>query len=169
MRRFIEKEKGSSIFTVSVFVSLLLCFMVFFSIVVSKNTINLIIHEAKSDLYLINRNAIFAIQRDLMGEDIESLDEEELEILIKEGMKSSWGLNNRLSNGDGIIKSAQIVEVDVLEEGDWDSITKKEVSNLIVHTVVKIKIVPIIFASILKESYEFNLHEDFKIEKMNLL
>ena len=168
MKRFLIGRRGNAIYSVSVFAAILFCLMFLFSIVVSKSTINLIIHEAKSDLYLINRNAIFAIQHELMGEDIESLHEEELGELIKKGMRNSWGLDKNLRNGDGIIKSAKIDKVLVLEDGDRDNVTGKMLENLTVHTVVKINIMPIIFNNVLKEQYEFSIHEDFKIQKMNL-
>lgn len=167
MKRFLNEEGGVT-FSVSLFVALLWGLMVLFAIIVSKNTVNLLLHEARSDLYLINRNAIFAIQRDLMGEDISSLYEEELEELIKEAMKNEWQLDNKLKNGDGVIKSAKLVEVEVLNEGEEDRVTDEIVDDLTVHTVVKIKFVPIIFNNLLKDTYEFNLHGDIKIKKMNL-
>ena len=167
MKRFL-KEEGNIAFSVSLFVGVLWGLLVIFAIIVSKSTVNLLLHEAWSDLYLINRNAIFAIQRDLMGEDISSLYEEELEELIKDGMKTVWRLNNKLKNGDGVIKSAQLVEVAVLEDGEEDRVTDEVVDDLTVHTVVKIEFVPIIFNNLLKDTYEFNLHGDIKIKKMNL-
>lgn len=167
MKRFL-KEEGNITFSVSIFVTLLLVIMVLFAIIISKSTVNLLLHEARSDLYLINRNAIFAIQRDLMGEDISSLYEEELEELIEDGMKNAWRLDKKLKNGDGVIKSAKLGEVTVLAEGEEDKVTDEVVDDLTVHTVVKIEFVPIIFNKLLKDTYEFNLHGDIKIKKMNL-
>jgi hypothetical protein len=61
-----------------------------------------------------------------------------------------------------------LVEVAVLEDGEEDRVTDEVVDNLTVHTVVKIEFVPIIFNNLLKDTYEFNLHGDIKIKKMNL-
>ena len=161
MKRFFISQKGNITFSVSLFIVLLLCLMLVFGIVVSKNVVNLILHEVKGDLYMINRNAIFSIQRDAMGEDIEKFYELSEITATRDKIK-------RLANGEGLIKSAKILNVFVLEEGEFDSITKKSVDNLTVHTEVKVKILPIIFKSILEEKYEVNIHEDYRIQKMDI-
>ena len=168
MKRLLKKEKGSIVFPVGVMVFLLLIFMFLFFIVVSKSTFNMVLHEIRSDLYLINQNAIFAIQKDLMGEDISCLYEAELEDLIAEGIKTSWELNGRLKNGQGLIKEAKIKSVIVLEEGDLDPTDKEISEELMVHTVIKVKVKPVIFQSSLEDKSEFEFHTDLKIDKIEL-
>lgn len=168
MKKLLKKEKGSIIFPVGVMVFLILIFMFLFFIIVSKSTVNMVLHEIRSDLYLINQNAIFAIQKDLMGEDISCLYEEELKTLITNGMKQSWGLDGRLQNGQGIIKGAEIKSIVVLEEGDVDPVDKKMSDSLMVHTVIKAKVKPVIFESLLKDKSEFEFHTDLQIKKINL-
>ena len=116
MKRLLKREKGSVMFPVGMMVFLILIFMFLFFIIVCKSTVNMVLHEIRSDLYLINQNAIFAIQKDLMGEDLSCLYESELETLIADGMKQSWKLNNQLQNGQGLIRGAQIKNVIVLED-----------------------------------------------------
>ncbi|MBE5813205.1 MAG: hypothetical protein E7314_06100 [Clostridiales bacterium] len=168
MKKILKKENGSIMFPVGVMVFLILIFMFIFFIVVSKSTVNMVLHEIRSDLYLINQNAIFAIQKDLMGEDISCLYEGELETLIAQGIKKSWELDGRLKNGQGLIKEAKIKNVLVLEEGDLDPVDKKLSDTLMVHTVIKVKIKPVIFESLLKDKSEFEFHTDLHIEKIEL-
>lgn len=168
MKRLLIKEKGNITFSVALFAVLVILLLMLFSIIISKSTLNLILHEIRSDLYLVNRNAIFAIQRDLMGEDIESLNEDELEELISKGISISWGLDKKLRNGTGIIKEAKILDIEVLEDGEIDTITKKEIKNFTVHTVIKVKVIPMVFEELVGEKCEFNLHQDIKLEKAML-
>lgn len=168
MKKILKREKGSIIFPVGVMVFLILIFMFIFFIVVSKSTVNMVLHEIRSDLYLINQNAIFAIQKDLMGEDISCLYEDELEDLISDGIKNAWDLNNSLKNGQGLIKEAKIKNVFVLEEGDLDPVDKELKDSLTVHTVINVKIKPVIFESLLKDKSEFEFHTDLRIDKITL-
>lgn len=168
MIKILKNERGSIIFPVGVMVFLILIFMFLFFIVISKSTFNMVLHEIRSDLYLINRNSIFAIQKDLMGEDISCFYEEELEELIAEGIYTSWELDGRLKNGKGLIKEAKIKDVTVLEEGEVDPVDKKVGDVLMVHTVINVKINPVIFESLLKDKGEFEFHTDVQIKKIEL-
>ena len=168
MKKILKKEKGSILFPVGVMVFLILIFMFLFFIVVSKSAVNMVLHEIRSDLYLINQNAIFAIQKDLMGEDISCLYEGELETLIANGMENSWGLDSRLKNGRGLIEEAKIKSILVLEEGDLDPVNKELSDSLMVHTVIKVKVKPVIFESLIKDKSEFEFHTDLQIKKIEL-
>lgn len=168
MKKILKEEKGSIMFPVGVMVFLILIFMFLFFIIVSKSTFNMVLHEIRSDLYLINQNAIFAIQKDLMGEDISCLYEGELETLIADGMKQSWELDTRLQNGQGLIRGAEIKNVLVLEAGELDPVDKTLSDSLMVHTVIKVKVKPVIFESLLKDKREFEFHTDLQIKKISL-
>lgn len=168
MKKLLKKERGSIIFPVGIMVFLLLIFMFLFFVVVSKSTFNMVLHEIRSDLYLISRNAIFAIQKDLMGEDISCLYEGEIEDLIYEGIRTSWELDGRLKNGQGLIKEAKIKNVLVLGDGDLDPVDKEISEELMVHTVIKVKVKPVIFKSLLEDKSEFEFHTDLQIDKIEL-
>lgn len=168
MKKLLKNERGSITFPVGVMFFLMLIFMFLFFIVVSKSTMNMVLHEIRSDLYLINRNAIFAIQKDLMGEDLSYLYEGELEELISDGIKTSWELNGRLKNGQGLIEEAKIENIVVIEEGDLDPVDKEISEELMVHTVIRVKVKPVIFRSLLEDKSEFEFHTDLQIDKIEL-
>ena len=168
MIKILKGEKGTIILPVGIMIFLILIFMMLFFIIVSKSTINMVIHEIRSDLYLINQNAVFAIQKDLMGEDISKLYESELEELIAEGIKKSWDLNNKLKNGQGLIEEARIKNILVLEKGDIDPIDREIKDELTVHTAIGVKIKPVIFRSLLQDKSEFEFHTDLQIDKITL-
>jgi alpha-galactosidase len=88
--------------------------------------------------------------------------------LIAEGIEQSWGLNDSLKDGEGLIQEANIKNVLVLEEGDFDPVNKRIGDTLMVHTVIKVKIKPVIFASLLKDKSEFEFHTDLHIDKIIL-
>jgi len=168
MKKFLKKENGNAILSVSVFVCVIMVVLILFIIVISKSTFNLIVHEAKSDLYLVGRNVVFAIQRDLMGEDIESVDYDEMLRKVENGICKTWNLDGNLKNGDGIIKEAKIEQLCFLETYDCDPVTKRPTSSFSLHMLVRVKFIPIIFSNFLDGKCEFSLHEDIKIEKMQL-
>lgn len=168
MKKFFKSQKGSITLPVGIMIFLVLIFMMIFFVIVSKSAVNMVLHEIRSDLYLITKNAVFAIQRDLMGEDISCLYEDELEELIKNGIINSWNLDDRLKSGKGLIQQAKICEVLVIEAGEQDEVTGKIVDELTVHTVIKVKIKLLIFRSLLEDKSEFEFHTDLRINKIKL-
>lgn len=168
MKRYIRSEKGNIIFSVSIFGSILLVFFILFAIIISKSNFNLLIHEARSDIYLIARNAVFALEREMMGEDIEEADYDRLLDLVEQGMKETWDLDGRLKNGRGLIKQAKIEELMFLETYDTDPVTYKVTPTFSLHIVVKLSFKPIILTSVIEDKYEIFIHEDIRMEKMQL-
>lgn len=162
-----NSEKGEATFIVLVTTALILIFILFIAMVAFLNNVNLVVHNLKNDLFLIGRNTLFSINRNLLGEDIESFYEVDFERLISEGIRNSWKLDNNLKSTEGIIKEAQIIEIKLLKKGDLDRIKKKIVTVPTIHIAVLVKIKPIIFSNILEDKFNFKLHEDIKIEKYN--
>jgi len=161
-------EKGSMVFTVSVVVLLMMVLFTFFAIIVFKNNVNLVLHNLKNDLYLISKNSVFSIERNVMGEDVEEIDEYELKYYISQEIREAWNLNWGLNNGTGIIKSADILDLQVLNDGDKDDISGKRADCLTVHMVVGVKVKPIILNSIFEDIFYFKLHEDLKLNKLEI-
>ena len=162
-----NSEKGDATFIVLVTTGLILIFILFIAMVVFLNNVNLLVHNLKNDLFLIGRNTLFAIDRDLLGEDIESFYEVDFERLISEGMQESWKLDNGLIGKGRIVEEAQIIEVKLLKKGEFDEIDSKIVDVPTVHIAVMVKIKPIIFSSILADKFIFKLHEDIRLDKYN--
>ena len=81
---------------------------------------------------------------------------------------SNWDLDSKLKNGKSLIEEAKIKEVFVLEEGEVDWIAGDIKDNLVVHTVINVKIKPVIFKGLLEEKCKFDFHHDINIEKIIL-
>ena len=62
-------NRGNIYVGVLVFYIFLLLFFIFFGIVVFQIIIIGELNNIKSDMYLINRNVLIGLQRDVMGED----------------------------------------------------------------------------------------------------
>jgi len=166
MKYLKDLKRGSMFFIVGVVVFLMIVLFTFFAIIVFKNNVNLVLHGLKNDLFLISRNSIFSIEKNLMADDIERIDEDDLKHYISNEISEVWNLDYRLSNGRGIIKSADILELEVLEEGDNDSVSGKEAKCFTVHLVVGVKVKPIILNQIFDDIFYFKLHEDLKLNKL---
>lgn len=162
-----NSEKGEATFIVLVTTALILLFILFLAMVVFINNVNLIVHNLKNDLFLIGRNTLFSIDRNMLGEDIESFYELDFERLILEGMQESWKLDDTLKGMGGIIEEAQIIEVELLKRGELDNIKNRIVEVPTVHIAVTVKLKPIIFSNLFENKFNFKLHEDIRIEKYN--
>ena len=161
-----HSEKGEATFIVLVTTALILIFILFLSIVVFLNNVNLTVHNLKNDLFLIGRNTLFSLDRNMLGEDIESFYEVDFEKLITEGIRASWKLDDNLM-GTGIVQEAKILKVSLLRRGEYDEIKNKTVEIPTIHIAVKVKIRPIIFTNLFENKFYFKLHEDIRIEKYN--
>ena len=159
-------KRGSIVFIMALTILIFMVLITFFSIIVFKHNVNLVLHNLKNDLYLISRNSVFSIERNLMAEDVELIDYMELRSYIVDEIRHVWGLNANLRNGKGIIKNAKIEEMTILEEGDIDSLNNKKAECLTVHLVVGIKVKPIIFNKIFDDIFYFKIHEDLKLNKL---
>jgi len=159
-------NKGSTAFTVAIVVLLIMILFTFFAVIVFKNNVNLVLHNLKNDLYLISRNSIFSIEKNVMGEDVNEIDEYDLKYYISNEIREAWNLGYGLQDGTGIIKSTDILELEVLDVGDEDAINGKKVTCLTVHMVVGVKVKPIILNKIFDDIFYFKLHEDLKLDKL---
>lgn len=161
-------KQGNSLFVVLTAILVVALLTVIFITIVFRNNINLILNNLRNDIYMIGRNALFSIERDLMGQDINKLYEDDIKKLIEKEISYIWGLDDKLKNGDGIVESAEILEICLLEKGTIDNVTKKEISDLTVHNVIKVKLKAIALKDIFKDNLCFNIHEDIRIRKLKI-
>ena len=159
-------NKGSTLFTILLVILLTMVLFTFFAIIVFKNSVNLTLHNLKNDLYLIGKNSLFSLERYVMGEDIEEIDEDYLKHYVKEEIKFVWDVDYKLDNGSGVIKSVDILELEALNEDEKDPVSGKKVDCLTVHLVLGVKVKPIIFNQLIEDKSYFKLHEDFKVKKL---
>lgn len=159
-------KQGNSMFIVLTAVLVITVITLIFIALIFKNHLSLTLNNLRSDFYMIGRNALFSIERDLMGQDVNQLYENDVKKFIEKEIAYIWSLDSNLKNGSRIVESAEILEICLLKLGDIDNVTKKEINDLTVHNVIRVKLKPIAFRSIFQDRISFNIHEDIRIRKL---
>ena len=162
-----NKNRGSIVFIVVLVILLLMVLFTFFTAFVFKHNVNLVLHNLKNDLFLISRNSIFSIEKDMMAEDVDLINYVDLKEYIKDEIRFAWGLDRNLKNGKGVIKSAKIEDLEILEVGDKDKTNNKTVNCLTVHLILGVKVKPIILEKAFDDIFYFKFHEDLKLDKLD--
>jgi len=77
-------------------------------------------------------------------------------------------LQNLKIENVAIIESADILDLEVLDVDDEDKISGKKVDCLTVHMIIGVKVKPIILNYIFDDIFYFKLHEDLKLDKLEM-
>ena len=160
-----KNQKGDVLTIASIFIAIALVIFTFV-IAVFMSHINNILYNLKLDMYSMNRSAIIAVNKystsvDRFSYNVGAYKDEFIKFL-----KSNYELDENLSNDDKMITSVEIVEYAIYEKGSNDSYTKKACGARTIHTVLKVKIKPIILKSFLEDIFVFSVHEDVALNLM---
>ena len=115
-----------------------------------------IFHDIKNDLYMINRNVLLSLQRDLMGEDRYDFYEKEVKFLVEEEIKRLWNIDVSKDTETGIIEKVEVIEAKV--------INKK--TELEIESTLKIYLRPMIFRKLFHDKLVFYTKEVSSVKKM---
>lgn len=149
-------NRGSIYAGLLIFYVIVFIFLMFFGITVYKTIIIGELHSIKNDLYLINRNVLLALQRDLMGEDINAFYEEEVKDKIKEEIKRQWNIDVSSVTETGFIRCVDIESAKIINTGD----------KMYIESKLIIQLRPVIFQKVLQDKLVFKTNEVVKVEKM---
>ena len=149
-------NKGSAYAGILVFYVFLFIFFMFFGITVFQIVITGEMSSIKNDMYLINRNVLLSLERELMGEDINSFYEEDVKKLVKDEIKRQWDIDVSRVTKKGFIYKVDIEDAKIVSLAD----------KMYIETTLKIEIRPIVFSNLLKDKLIFNSYESVRVEKM---
>lgn len=163
MNRMKKGMAGSLI--AGIILSVIVFLMIFF-VVIFKNNLNSVLHNLRTEVYMISQNSIFALERDLVAKDIYSVYESDIEKFIKEEIRLEWKLDENLKNGQGIVKEANILDISLLDKGDVDNVTNKTVESMTIHVLIEVHVKQMILKSIFTDDMIFKMHEDVRVKKL---
>lgn len=149
-------NKGSVYAGLLIFFVILVIFLLFFGVTAYKTIIMGELHTIKNDLYMINRNVLLALQRDVMGEDINSFYEQDVSSRIKEEIKRLWNVDVSCVTERGFIKRVDVESAKIINDAN----------RIYIESILDIQLRPVIFESILKDKLIFKSKEIVKVEKM---
>ncbi len=160
-----SNDRGEILTISLIFVGIVLIILIFvFSIFMSY--INTILYNLKIDMYSLNRSAIIAVNKYHTSIDAFSYDKYVYKQEFVKGLKSNYDLNDNLENENKLISKIEIVEYAIYGSGQKDSYTNKRSDDRVLHTVLIVKISPIILKSYLEDIFVFTIHEDVALNSM---
>lgn len=149
-------NKGSIYAGLLMFYVILFIFLTFFGVTAYKTIIIGELHTIKNDLYLINRNVLLALQRDIMGEDIIAFYEQDVKDKVKEEIKIQWNADVSRVTENGFIRRIDIESAKIINDND----------KMYIESVLNVQLRPIIFQNVLQDKLVFKTKEVVKVEKM---
>jgi len=150
------RNKGNIYIGALIFYVFLFLFFMFFGIAIFQITITSELHNIKSDMYLINRNVLLALQRDIMGEDKNSFYEQDVKKLVEEEIKRLWNADVSCITERGFVYKVNVKSAYITNEKE----------KMYIESVFNIELRPIVFREILQGKLVFDVEESVKVEKM---
>ena len=162
MKRKLSKENGNIFLISMVFIAISLCIFIFVIAIFISN-VNSILYGVKTDMYIINKSAVMSVNKNQANVDSFKYDEKELKKFFIESLKKNYDLNDELENKNGLITKLEIEDYEIYKKGKIDKFTNIKCDNRVIHTVVKVRVRPIILKSVLEDIFVFTIHEDVNL------
>lgn len=155
-------SRGNVIMIGTIFVAIALVVLTFI-IAIFMSHINSVLYSIKLDMYSMNKSAIIAVNKNITNTDNFSYSKEAYKEEFLKLLKHNYELNDNFSNDKKLITHIDVEEYDVYRKNKKDTFTKKRSSNRVIHTVLKVKVRPIILKEFLENIFVFTVHEDVNL------
>ncbi len=120
-------------------------------------------------MYSINKSAIISVNKGITSRQKEiSYNKADYISFFKDMLKKNQNLDDSLSNPNGLIQKVDVGDYEIYQKGKRDKYTDEKHKDTTIHSVIKVKIKPIIFESILKDKFVFDIHEDVSLNKVEI-
>lgn len=150
------RNRGSILAHMMMLVGVLLIIFVFVSVLLFQHVVIGVFHDAKNNLYMVNRNVLLALNREEMGVDRNGFYEERAKKLVEKEIKRLWNIKVGQEQKKGIIQKIEIEEVKIRHDGE----------RMYICSELEISLRPIIFQKALQDKLIFTVAEETKVEKM---
>lgn len=155
-------NKGNIIMIGTIFVALALVVFTFI-IAIFMSHINSVLYSVKLDMYSMNKSAIIAVNKNITNIDNFSYSKEAYKEEFLKLLKSNYELNDNFSNDKKLITHIDVEEYEIHKKNKRDAYTRKRTNNRVIHTVLKVKVRPIILKEFLENIFVFTVHEDVNL------
>lgn len=163
----IKRENGNVVIIAMIFVGIFMVVLLFVSAVFMSN-VNSILHSVKTDMYTINKSAIMAVNKNKANVDKFEYDEREYKRYFSQMLKKNYDLNDNFENNDNLIRKLEIKEYVILEKERKDGYTNERCEDTTLHTVVKVKIKPVIMQHVFENIFTYTIHEDVNLNMVKI-
>ena len=161
-------NKGNSAMIGILFVAVIII-IIFFICAIFVGETNSILYNIKLDMYSINKSAIVAVNKGITSRTRSiNYDKNEYLDYFRKMIKKNYNLDDNLINPHGLIQEVNIVDYEICKKGKKDSYTNEKLKDATIHSVIKVKIKPIIFEDLLKDKFVFYIHEDVALNLVEI-
>lgn len=160
--------KDGNVLIVAVFMVGIFVIILFFIATLFMNHVNSILYTFKLEMYSINKSAVFAVNKGRSSIDDFSYNKNVYKKYFENELKREYDLNKEFKNNEKLIKSVEILEYEIFSKKDKDTYTNKKCENQVIHTVIKLKIKPIIMSDFLENIFTFIIHEDVNLNELSV-
>ena len=120
-------------------------------------------------MYSINKSAIISVNKGITSRQKNiSYNKSDYLSYFKEMIKKNYNLDDNLSNPNGLIQKVEIVDYEIYKKGKQDKYTDKRLNDTTIHSVIKVRIKPVIFENVLRDKFVFDIHEDVSLNKVEV-
>lgn len=156
IKSIITESKGETNLLLIIITAGFVTVLIFlFAAAILVSHINSIMYTVKVDMFVINRAAILALNKDAEGKDLNDISREEYLKFFKEALKQNYGLDEELTGGNKLIEKIDIISY------DYD--TTKET---VIKTEIGVKVSPIVFREAFKDIFYFKIKQNVKVGKV---
>lgn len=160
--------KKGNILIISVMFITICIVIILFVMAIFMCHVNSILYNFKLEMYSINKSAIIAVNKNQTSMDDFSYNKKSYMEYFENVLKESYGLNDDFRNEDKLITEINIQEYEIYEKGNRDSFTRNICTSRVIHTVIEVKIRPIIMKQLFENIFVFDIHEDVNLNLANM-
>ncbi len=158
-------KKGNT-FIIAIFFVTIIILIFAFIMATFIGEVNSLLYNIKLDMYSANKSAVIAVNKARTSLGQFSYAEKDFREYFKNVIMSNYNLNQNLENKDGLVQKVEIEDYAIYKKGQTDSITNSKANNNTIHTVIKVKIKPLILEDILSDVFIFYIHEDVPLNEL---
>lgn len=163
----LKRNKGAAnILLIVVVMGFAVMFIFLFAIAIFVNHINSLLYTVKVDMFVINRAAIIALNREVESQNVSSIDRDDYYDYFKKVLQYNYNLDENLKSGSRFIEQIDILQYEYYTTNTVDNITGKLIDEPTIHTEIGVKVTPIVFKSIFSDIFYFRIHQDVKARKV---
>lgn len=152
-------KKGNVLIIATIFIAVAIVIILFIAVIFMSH-VNSILYNMKTEIYSINKSAIIAVNKNETSIGNFSFNKKAYKNYFEEVLKANYDLDDNFSNKEKLISNIKIIEYDIYEKGSKDSFTSKKCEDRVIHTVLEVKIKPIIMKEFFGKLFTFEIHED---------
>lgn len=160
-------QKGNIVIISMLFLGIAILIFVFI-IAVFMSNINSILYGVKTDMYTINKVAVLSVNKNRANIDDFTYNEREYKKVFTKLLKENYDLDDNYENKNGLISKIKIEEYKIYTEGQKDNFSNLKSDDTVIHTVLEVKVRPIILRSVLEDIFTFTIHEDVNLNMVKV-